>query len=138
MAFPVIDACFLCELARPESNGKFTILGYYGVAPYVHIYLQNFNLPAQLCFVFAGGSGQGHFRIDLKITAPNGATFDAQGAEGDIKPQGTVTNVFMSFAGVLPGPGNYTATFLVNGAQHFQTTFFLEQNPPPAPGTQIN
>src|ERR1700731_1228866 len=110
MAFPAIEACFLCELVRPEPMGKFSVLGYYGIAPYVRIYLQNFNQPAQLCFVFAGGAGQGHFRIDLRITAPNGATFDAPSVEGDLVPQATVSNIFMGFLGVLPGPGNYTVS----------------------------
>ena len=126
MAFPRIDACLLCELARPEAMGKFSLLGYYAIAPYVHIQIQNFSLPIVLTFVFAGGPGSGHFRIDLRITAPNGATFDAPGIEGDLLAQATFTNVFMGFQGVLPGPGDYTATLLLDGAAHFQTRFTLD------------
>jgi hypothetical protein len=134
MPFSRIDACLLCELARPEAMGKFSVLGYYGIAPYVHVQIQNFGLPIVLTFVFAGGPGSGHFRMALRITAPNGATFDAAGVEGDLVAQATQTNIFLGFQGVLPGPGTYTATLLVNDAQQFQTQFTLDQMaPPPVP-----
>lgn len=127
MAFPTIDACFVCELVRPEAMGKFSVLGYYGIAPHVHIQIRNFALPVGLSFVFAGGPGSGHFRIVLRITAPNGANFDAPMVEGDLVGQANLTNVFMSFQGVLPGPGDYTLTLLVNDAPHFHSRFTLEQ-----------
>lgn len=131
MAFPTIDACFLCELVRPEAMGKFSVLGFYGVAPYVHIQIQNFALPLGLCFVFTGGPGTGHFRVGMRITAPNGAHFDAQEIEGDLVAQANFTNIFMAFQSVLPGPGSYTATLLVHGTQQFQTRFVLDQMPTP-------
>ncbi|SRR6266478_1887323 len=134
MAFPTINACFLCEFVRPELANKVSIFGYFGLVPYIRVQIQNFALPVQLCFVFAGGPGQGHFRLDMKITAPNGTTYNAIGVEGDLTPQATYTNVFMAYQGVLPGPGNYTATLLVNGAQKFQAPFALDQMPAPAPG----
>jgi hypothetical protein len=131
MAFPTINVCIICELARPEPLGKFSILGYYGIAPYVRIQVQKFAAPLALCFVFAGGSGQGHFRIDLRITAPNGATFDAPGTEGDLAGQVAVSNIFMGFQGLLPGPGNYLASLLVDGNTVFEAPFGLDQMPGP-------
>jgi hypothetical protein len=134
MAFPTIDACFLCELVRPEAMGKFSVLGYFGLTPHVHMQVQNFALPLALCFVFAGGPGSGHFHIVMRITAPNGANFDAPSIEGDLAAQATHTNVFAGFQGTLPGPGEYTVTLLVNGAQQFQTRFTLDQmGAPPGP-----
>jgi hypothetical protein len=132
MAFSTINVCILCEAVRPELGGKNILLGYYGIAPYVRIQIQNFAQPTMLVFAFAGGPGHGHFRIDLRITAPNGATFDAQGFEGDLRPQASYTNIFMAFQGVLPGPGNYTAALLVNGAVQFQAPFALDPAPAPA------
>jgi hypothetical protein len=138
MPFPRIDACLVCELARPEAMGKFSVLGYYGIAPYVHIQVHNFGIALSLTFLFAGGPGSGHFRIGLRITAPNGATFDAPGVEGDILAQANLTNIFMGFQGVLPGPGDYTATLLANDAQQFQTRFTLEpMASTPVPGRGI-
>lgn len=134
MPFPTINACIICELARPEgASGKTTLLGFFGVAPYVRIQIQDFNQPIQLCFVFAGGPGQGHFHIGLRITAPNGATFDAPSVEGDLVPQASVFNLFMTFLGVLPGPGNYTASLLVNGVAQHPVVFALDpMGTPPA------
>jgi hypothetical protein len=138
MAFPTINACFVCEGARPELGGKTILLGYYGIAPHVRVQIMNFALPVQLTFVFAGGPGHGHFRVDLRITAANGATFDAQGLEGDLVSGTTVSNVFMGFNGILPGPGNYTASLLVNGAVQFQAAFGLDPAPPPPPPGRLN
>lgn len=132
MAFPTVNTCFVCELARPEQQGKVTLLGYFGVAPHVRIKIQNFNQPIQLCFVFAGGPGQGHFQIGLRITAPNGATFNAPNAEGNLSQEASHSNFFMNFLGVLPSPGNYTATLTANGAPQYQAQFALD--PMQAPG----
>lgn len=133
MAFPTIQACFLCELVRPEPMGKFSVLGYYGLTPYARVGVSNFSLPLLLCFVFAGGQGSGHFRIELRITAPNGASFEAQPAEGDLSAHSTLSNIFMGFNGILPGPGEYTVSLLVDGAPYFQTQFALERmSTPPA------
>jgi hypothetical protein len=126
MAFPTIESCFICELVRPEAMGKFSVLGYYGISPHVRIQVQDFTRPVQLCFVFGGGSGSGHVRLDLRITAPNGASLSAPHFEGDLVAQAVLTNIFMSFQGVLPGPGDYTATLLVNGAPKFVARFALD------------
>jgi hypothetical protein len=137
MAFPTISACFLCEQVRPELGNKFILLGFYGVAPYIRVQVQNFALPIQLVFVFAGGPGHGHFRIDLRITSANGAAFDAPGGfEANLIQQAGHSNIFMGFQGVLPGPGNYMASLLANGATQFQAPFALE--PAPAPPAQIH
>jgi len=139
MPFPTINACIVCEFARPEVGNKTILLGYYGIAPHVRIQVQDFALPVQLCFVFAGGPGHGHFRMDLKVTSHNGATFDAPGVEGDMSPEASVSNIFMGFQGVLPGPGDYTASLLVNGKAQYQAAFALDpgpQAPGPAPRPQ--
>jgi hypothetical protein len=143
MPFPTITTCIVCEQARPEIGGKFTLLGFYGVAPDVRINIQNFNQPVGLCFVFVGGAGSGHFVIGLRITAPNGQTFDAPSVEGDLAPAAIGSRFFMGFAGVLPGPGNYSASLLVNGTPNSHATFGLDNAPaaavvPGAPAAQPN
>jgi len=131
MPFPTINTCLVCEGARAEIMGKFTLLGYYGVAPYVRISIQNFNVPVQLCFVFAGGGpANGDVHIELRITAPNGATFNAPAISAHLNPQATVTNCFMTFLGVLPGPGNYVATLIVDGTPQYEAPFGLDQMQP--------
>lgn len=134
MAFPTIDACIVCELVRPEAMGKFSVLGYYGFAPHVHIQIQNFALPVGLSFVFGGGPGSGHFRIGMRITAPNGTNIDVPAVEGNLVAQASHTNVFMGYQGVLPGPGDYALTLLVNDTPHFHTRFTIDQmSPQPVP-----
>jgi hypothetical protein len=37
LPFPNIHTCLICEDIRPEPGSKFTILGFFGVAPKVEI-----------------------------------------------------------------------------------------------------
>jgi hypothetical protein len=43
---PPLKHCLLAEFIKPESNGKFTLLGFFGVAPSVTIRVQSF--PARI------------------------------------------------------------------------------------------
>ncbi len=137
MPFPVIRTCIICELVRPEALNKHILLGYFGVAPDVRIAVASFETPIQLYFVFAGGPGEGRFRVAVRITAPGGQTFDGSEAEGTLSLAAPTSNFFLGFSGILPGPGNYRATLLVNGEANFSTSFGLEPMPrsgmPPAP-----
>lgn len=125
MAFPTINACIVCEQVRQEAGNKAILLGFYGITPYVRINILNFNAPVVLCFVFTGGPGFGHFRVELRITAPNGRVFEAPHVEGDLAQEATLTNIFMGFQETLPGPGPYLATLLVDGAVQYQAPFTL-------------
>lgn len=139
MPFPTINACIICELARPELGGQFTLLGFHGLAPNVRVTVHNFDQPVQLCFVFMGGRGEGHFTVGLAITAPNGRRFEAQTIQGTLSPHKYASNFFMAFLGVLPGPGNYTASLLVNGTPTYDVPFALDtsttMSPTPPPMT---
>lgn len=63
--------------------------------------------------------------------------FDAVSTEGDLVPPATYSNIFMAFQGVLPGPGNHTATLLANGGQQYQALFGLDQMPAPPMPTSL-
>ncbi len=51
MPFPNIDYCLVCEVARAEVGNKLMILGFYGLAPNVDIFVDDFTAPLNLTFV---------------------------------------------------------------------------------------
>lgn len=129
MAFPTIHACLLCDLARQELGNKTILIGFYGAAPDARIIVQDFKLPVQVCLVFCGGPGEGHFKVELKLRGPNGEEFRAIPVEGNLIRQNAVSNFFMGMQQVLPGPGIYEATLLANGQAVYETHFSLGQIP---------
>lgn len=130
MAFPKIDACLICEGARPEVLNKHILLGFFGIAPYPRVLLKDFQVPATLYFVFCGGEGEGMFRLKLQLTDPLGIVLDnnALGSEivGNLVRGRPNTNVFMGYQGVLGKPGKYRISLLVNDVEHYATTLDLQ------------
>jgi hypothetical protein len=125
MAFPKITACIVCEGVRAELNGKHLLLGYFGVAPDVSITFQDITLPMQLCFVFAAGKGAGKFKLELRVSSPEGVLVPntAQNIiDGSLVEAHPTTNIFFVFAAVLPKPGRYKIALFVDGAENFSTS----------------
>ena len=140
MAFPRIDVCIICEGVRPEPQNKTLLLGFFGIAPYVRILLKDFDSPATLAFVFCGGEGPpGKHDIGLRLKDPEGSVVstansspDIKGGELGVRPG---TNIFMGFQGKLGKPGKYTVVLIVDGAEHYSTTFdILPMVPSPLAG----
>lgn len=61
MPIAPIKACIVCEQARPEALGKYSLLGYFGLAPNVVVNIGDFTKPVTLCFVFVGGQATDMF-----------------------------------------------------------------------------
>ena len=132
MAIPPIKTCIVCEGARAEVHGKWTLLGFFGVAPDVRVSFTDFSKPVTLCFAFIGGDADGKIRAGLRVIAPSGAVIPgAMETEGDFVGGKISTAFFMSFQAVVPGPGRYTVVLTLNGQDSFKTTVEL------VPGTLI-
>jgi len=77
MPFPNFNYCIICEGIRPEIGGKLTLLGYYGITPFVQVLVVNPNIALGLCFVVGfppvedtGTVYQGTF----SVSNPSGST----------------------------------------------------------------
>ena len=132
MALPKIDVCIVCEGARAELYNKTILLGFYGVAPYVRILLHDFQAPVMLCFVFCGAGGSaGKYNVGLRLTDPTGRVLSnsqtAPDVSGELSADRDLTNIFLRFQGLVGGPGKYRLDLIVNGLEHFSTTFELSQ-----------
>jgi hypothetical protein len=133
MAFPKIDTCIVCEGVRQEINNKHILLGFFGITPYVRVFIKTFQIPVSLCFVFCGGHQQpqaNRFNLDLRLSDSRGNTLSTPSTSPGIKGaqlQSTnVTNVFFAFHGMLSEPGVYHVALLVNGVEHYATTVNIE------------
>ena len=138
MDFPKIDTCIICEAARPELNNKHVLLGFFGITPYVRMFIQDFSQPVGLCFVFCGGVGPaGKYDVSLRLVDPVGAVVSNSSTappikDGILAADRTNTNVFIGFHGLIGKPGKYTVTLLINDIAHYSTTVDIQ----PAPKSQ--
>lgn len=71
---PTVRYCILAENVRPETGNKLTILGYYGVLPYVDIQTEPGPEEARtiLTFVIGFAENQLKFQMLAKLIAPSG------------------------------------------------------------------
>ena len=117
---------------RPELNRKSTILGFYGVAPNADILVQDITKPLdRLAFILLADRGEGEFQISFQVTHTNGAQLVQTPAQ-QLRIEGQRRNSFaLSFSRFqFPGPGRYVIKFLVDGQEHFQSSFEVRQGLP--------
>jgi hypothetical protein len=128
-----VQSCLVCEEARPELGGKWTLLGFFGVTPDVHVGIGDFSKPITLCFVFLGGPLAGRIRGACRVAAPSGANIPGGAeVEGEFSPDRPTSAFFLGFQNVVPGPGRYTIVFALNGRDIYESTFNLIQGVPAA------
>lgn len=137
MAFTRIESCFICEAVRPELFNKNILLGFFGMAPYVTVRLQNARMPAALCFVFCGGPSVGTFNVRLRILDPDGTevtnpTNAPPIPNGQLNSPKGGTNIFLAFFGILGTAGTFRASLLIDDAEVYSTTFGIEEVTQPA------
>lgn len=130
-----IRACVVCEQARPELHGKYSLLGFYGLAPFVAVAISNFQLPVTLCFVFMGVPAHGRMEARIRVLDPDGTIVPGDTpAAGPtvIPPDRPLSNYIMQFQGRAPRPGNYTVVLTVNGEDVHTASFRLAEAQRPA------
>jgi hypothetical protein len=129
MAFPQIQACVVCEGARAEILGKYTLLGFYGVTPNVAVAILDFAKPILLGFIFCGGPGEGEIHASLGLTAPSGDKIDLENPDLDATflPGKPSSMLFFGLHQKLPGPGPYGISLMADGKLVYSTKFELQQ-----------
>jgi len=138
MPFPPIRFCLVCEVVRVEERGKVSLLGFYGVAPEVTIGLPHFQAPlAQLGFLLSCTPAQGTFNLSTRLTDDAGAVIlETSPASVSLNPPPGILymNLNLQMAGVhFPHAGTYRLALIVDGEEHFQTTFRVRQEAPTVP-----
>jgi hypothetical protein len=127
MAFPQIAQCIVCEGARLEAYGKYTLFGFYGIAPRIRIAILDFSNLVTLCFFFVGGPASGDTSAIARVFSPSGQIFDSIPAYGHFKEGPLSTFIILAISNHLPGPGQYRVALVANDENKYETTFELVQ-----------
>ena len=132
MAFPKIDACIVCEDLRQEKARKTTILGFFGLIPYVEISIRDFNQPLErLAFLLMGGPGEGTFSVALDLLDPSGKqilplplpTVQIPYVKSEKRSQFGFAIAPLK----LTTSGEYKLRILVDGKPHYEAPFVARQ-----------
>ncbi len=117
MPFPPIYHGLICEELRSEQRNLITLLGFYGVMPYVELAVQNFTGPVRLAFLLVGGPGSGSFNVSVRLVAPDGVPLSTPPSfPWNIDSTKPRSNLGFGMIGmVLPQAGMYTFELLVEG-----------------------
>lgn len=128
---PTIHYCVVCEDVRREVNRKHTVVGFYGVTPWVTIKVRDFALPLdRLVFLFLGSTDRaGTAVIDAKLVSPeNVPLVQFRGTDMDIP---SITERFAMIVGVgnlrMPMPGKYSMILTSGTDEIYRSTFDVEQ-----------
>jgi hypothetical protein len=127
MPSPKIKTCIVCEDVRFELRSLASLMGVYGAAPDVGIFVTKFGEPARICFVFMGSPSPGKFVFEPELRGRLGkvpATPLPPRLEVSLAMAGG--SVFAAFwfpNVVFPGPDRYTIALRIDGIECFSSTF---------------
>ena len=134
MPFPEIKHCIICEDVRLEADRKVAVLGMYGIAPDVTIYLHDFERPLmRLVFAMAAHGGGGNFVIETEIKTSAGekvsstASLPVTIARPPGFDKGFFTLIYLNTK--FPKPDKYTFEMVVDGKKMFSTEFTVMKLP---------
>jgi hypothetical protein len=125
---PQFGSCLVCEIIRPEQNGKLIILGFFGVCPNVDIILVQIDQPSVLTFLFNGGPGEGQYEASFDIVDQTGRILIASAAPMPFTAQpNSPTSLSTTLFSTFGFPGIYAIRCLINGVEHFRGYFRVGQ-----------
>jgi|SRR5882762_873824 len=127
---PILN-CIVCEGVRQEILNKYTILGFFGIAPNVKISIRDFKLPVTICFFFCGTTAGGRLRVSVTLSDRSGRLIPnkiPQPPETMFDPSKPVTFFALFFEGIFPGPGEFKISLMIDDREHYSTFFSLDPN----------
>lgn len=125
---PPLSSCLIADQLRPELNGKFTILGFYGIAPRVGIYVPSVPavLPMAAMLICEPTQDAGDFDLELEVKGPDGEDAVKRVRVSGLvsKPSPGQTYACINFAGIrLEQTGRYALNIWSEGQTHSTSTF---------------
>lgn len=132
MPFPDITSCLICEFVRDEGRGKMTLLGFAGAAPNVTLYVADIPATLHLAIVLTAGPGAGGENYSFEVAPEASGALVAHTPLRSAKLTKTKPSVFaLQVHSIFPVIGRYKIRLLVDGKEHYQTTFELAQGQAP-------
>lgn len=127
MPFPDIKHCLVCKDIQQDPKGSITVIGFYGISPYVQIDT-SFKVPTKLMFALGGPpSDGGRYRITWDILDPTGNVISEPSKTPyffNLVPGRPVLLNYQD-AVLYPGPGEYRVRLTVDGKPHYEASFQL-------------
>lgn len=130
---PIFKFCAVCDDVRLEVQNKASLIGFYGMLPYVEISVQNPTLPiAKLTFLLISGEPvpAGKYRLHLSLKDPQGRELLPQ---VDSVSQDVTAAPYNAALGVQPmplrGAGKYRIAAIVNDKEDSVWNFVIKHDP---------
>lgn len=114
-----IQSCIVCDMIRPEINGKLMILGFLGVCPYVDIRLPRLDRPTPLTFLLSGHLDGKVDTFAVEILSEKDGVSVASTREGQIgfaETTGAI-NVAPTLLVTFGRPGGFMVRCLADGRE---------------------
>lgn len=121
---PDFDQCLVCDLVRPEPDGKVMLLGFFGACPNVEIGIRDMERPTALTFLFLGGPADEPFTASFDVVDEDGDRVIAASVPVPCPAApGARTNLAPMLLVVFGHPGRFAARCLVDGVERFRGQF---------------
>jgi hypothetical protein len=134
MSSPEIKHCLICEDVRLERRNLISLMGVYGVTPFVGIRVLNFQAVVAFFVLFVGPPTQGKYAVQLQLRDAKG-----QPVQAEIFPErneltfslemGSTVFAFRIRA-TFPAPSTYSVALSNNEIEFFSDTFQVAQGTP--------
>jgi hypothetical protein len=130
MSLPQIKHCVICEDIRLEQRNLASLMGVYGITPYVSIRIREFALHVSFCSVFYGPPFKGKIDIQLELRTPDGTPIEVNTfpKQNELTFSDEFPVAFsLKLNALFPIPDTYTLVLLGNGVEFFTDTLKIVQ-----------
>ncbi len=132
---PLFNFCAVCDDVRLELQNKASLIGFYGMLPYVEINVQHPSLPLpKLAFLLISGTPlpAAKYRVRLSLKNPDGKELlpQADAVTADVAVAGPLNAVIMCQPFPLAGLGEYRVAAIFNDKEDFVGALRISQAPP--------
>ena len=127
-AIPRFEACIVCDIVRPELNGKLILLGFIGICPNVEVGLLHIDQAAAVTFVLSGGPGDGTFSGYVTVVDESDQRVVAETTEMPFTAQPNApTTLAPTLLLTFGRPGAFSVRLFIEDAEQFRGAFRVVQ-----------
>ncbi len=123
---PVLRHCVIAEQIRPEPDGRSTIIGFYGIVPYVSIQVASVPVQVQLSayLICEPPEEDGEFDINIEVSGPSGILLPRTVAKVSMADKSKTLSCALNLQGMpVKEAGMYTLTVFNGDQLHSSNSF---------------
>jgi hypothetical protein len=125
----LIQSCIVCDMIRPEINGKLMILGFLGVCPYVDIRLPRLDRPTPITFLLSGHIDDGIAALSVDVLCAKDKSVIASTGQGQFEISGAsgAINIAPTLLLTFGRSGKFLVRCLADGKECYTGTLMVTQ-----------